>query len=185
MVLMSIKNTKALSDTVLSVTRVHFYFILAYAAALIIFDSWNLIPNEGMQQRWTLAGLLLTINVGLWYMARNKSNANFYYRALTIALIVADIVFAAYNVYLERGMASRSVILFAVPIVLAASTRSRRTIYASAFLAAGAYTMAITRYFTNNYGEGYKVELYGVAILYSSIFFVLAALLWSIVPKKP
>jgi hypothetical protein len=179
------KKTQDLSQTVLYTTRTHFYFILAYAVGLIIFDSWNLIPNEGMMQRWTAAGLLLFANVTLWYLARSKSNAAQYFRVLTLALIVADIAFAAYNVYLERGMASRSVILFTVPIVLAASTLSRRTIYASAFVSAAAYIMTITRYFSEHYGEGYKVELYGVAILYSALFFVLAALLWTIVPKRP
>ncbi|MCW1908466.1 MAG: hypothetical protein KIH63_003955 [Candidatus Saccharibacteria bacterium] len=177
-------KTQELSKTVLYTTRTHFYYVLAYAVGLIIFDSWNLIPNDGMQQRWTAVGLLLLANVALWYLARNKTTSTQYFRVLTLVLIVADIMFAAYNVYLERGMASRSVILFAVPIVLSASTLSRRTIYASAFVSAAAYVMAITRYFTEHYGEGYKVELYGIAILYSSLFFVLAALLWTIVPKK-
>ncbi len=178
------RKTQDLSQTVLYTTRTHFYYILAYAVGLIIFDSWNLIPNEGMKQRWTAAGLLLFANVALWYLARSNTSSKQYFRVLTLALILADILFAAYNVYIERGMASRSVILFAVPIVLAASTLSRRTIYASAFVSAAAYVMAITRYFTEHYGEGYKVELYGLAILYSSLFFVLAALLWTIVPKK-
>lgn len=177
-------NTQELSKTVLYTTRTHFYFILAYAVGLIIFDSWNLIPNEGMQQRWTAAGGLLLVNVVLWYLARNKSTSAQFYRLLTLVLVAADIAFAAYIVYLERGMASRSVFLFAVPIVLSASTLSRRSIYASAFVASAAYVMTITRYFTEHYGEGYKVELYGMAILYSALFFVLAALLWTIVPKK-
>lgn len=172
-----------LSNRVLRVTRTHFYYILAYAVSLIIFDSWNLIPNEGMKQRWTLAGMLLVVNVVLWYLSRNKANAAYFYRTLIIILILADIIFAAYNVFLERGMASRSVVLFSVPLVVAASTASRRTIYSTAFLSAGAYVMAVTRYFTEHYGEGYKVELYGVAILYSALFFVLAGLLRVITEK--
>lgn len=178
------QNTSALQATVVNVSRVHFGYMLAYAFGLIIFDSWNLITTEGIQQRWTAIGAVFILNVVVWYLARSKVSSLAYYKLLVMVLVAADIVFAAINVYMERGMASRTVALFAVPIVMAASLASRRAVFAAAALSTAAYTLAITRYFTEYYGEGYKVELYGVAFLYSAVFFVLASLLWIAVRPK-
>jgi hypothetical protein len=100
---------------------------------------------------------------------------------LVLLLILADIGFAATNIYWERGMASRSVVLFAVPIITAATLRSRSILLAAAALSMVAYTTAAVRYFYQHYGEGYRVELWGNLLLYSAIFFVLGWLLMVII----
>lgn len=157
--------------------RIHFGFVLAYALSIVVFDTWNLITHEGIMQRWTLIGVVFIVNVVAWYLARNSVRSQIYYKLLVMALVVTDTVFASVNVSWERGMASRYVALYAVPIALAAVLRSRRAMLTSASLCMAGYVMTTTKYFYQNYGEGLKVELYGVAFFFSALFFVVAALI--------
>jgi hypothetical protein len=161
----------------LRIVRVHFLYVAVYMLSIIIFDSWNLISHEAVLQRWTLAGSLLIINTIIWYLCKVRLNNDNIYRILLAVLIIADILFAAINVYWQRGMASKSVMLFVVPIVSAALIRSRSLLLATASLSAAAYSMASVQYFYENYGQGFKVELYGEVFLYSATFFILAGLL--------
>jgi len=166
-----------LQYNLLRVSRVHFGFVLAYAASIVAFDSWNLIPPEGLAQRWTLAALLLIITTACWYLAQVRIKHVSYYQALAWLLIIADVMVAGFTVYAERGMASRAVALFAIPIVIAATLMSRSALFATAFLSTAVYSLAAVRYFAAFPSEGYKVELYGVIAFYSACFFILAAFL--------
>lgn len=161
----------------LRITRVHFLYVAAYMLSIIIFDSWNLITHESVMQRWTLAAALLILNTVIWYLCKVKLKNDNVYRLLLAVLIAADIVFAAVNVYWGRGMASKSVMLFAVPIISAALIRSRSLLLATTALSAAAYSMVSVNYFNAHYGQGFKVELYGETFLYSALFFILAGLL--------
>jgi hypothetical protein len=170
-----------LRDSVIRATRFHFLFIAFYAISIIVFDSWNLITHESVAQRWTLAGGLFVVNTVLWYLSRMRFNGLLPYKIMLIVLIICDIVFAAMNIYWQRGMASKSVALFAVPIITSAILRSRTALLATAALSTAAYTVSAVRYFNLNYGEGYRVELWGELFFYSAVFFVLAWLLWVII----
>lgn len=170
-----------LQTTAVRVTRVHFLFIVFYIATIIVFDSWNLYTHEAIIQLWTAIGVLMAINTIFWYVARIKYSNDTIYISIIQLLILADIAFAAYNVFWQQGLASKSVALFAIPIVTAATLRSRSTLLAAASLSAVAYTVVAVRYFYQHYGEGYRVELYGTVGFYCATFFVLAALLLIIV----
>lgn len=161
----------------LRITRVHFLYILAYMFALIIFDAWNLLAHEAVLQRWTAAGALLVVNAIIWYLCRaGIKNANVY-RVLLIILLICDVLFAAMNVYWTRGMASKAVLLFTVPIISAGLARSRSLLLATTVISAAVYSVAAVRYFYENYGQGLRVELYGEVIFHSLFFFVLAGLI--------
>lgn len=170
-------KTSAIQHIAQRVTRTHFLFISAYMAAIIVFDSWNLISHEAVGRRWLGAGLLLAGNTILWYLSHSRLVAPSAYKAIVLLLVVADIVFIGFNVYWERGMASNAVALFAVPIITSALLRSRTTMLAAATLCAAAYSTAAVKYFNDYYGEGYRVELYGTIGFYSMLFFVLVWLL--------
>ncbi len=71
-----------------------------------------------------------------------------------------------------------------MPIVLAASLRSRSTILATATLCTAAYSTAAIRYYNLHYGESFRVELYGYVAFYCTIFFVLSWLLLIIIRPK-
>lgn len=173
-----------LQTAVRRMTRAHFFFVVAYAVSIIAFDSWNLIPPEGLAKRWTLAAMLLAINTACWYAARIFVTRALYYQGLTLLLVVADIAVAASTVYAERGMASRAVALFAIPIVVSAVIMHRSAVFATAALCTAAYSLAAVRYFAAFPSEGYKIELYGVIAFYSACFFILAALLTVVIRTR-
>lgn len=158
----------------LRITRVHFFYILAYMMSIIIFDSWNLITHEAVAQRWTAAGSLLIVNSIIWYICRSKLNNPGLYKLLLITLIVCDILFAAINVYWQRGMASKSVLLFVMPVIAAGLSRSRSLTLVTAMISSAVYSIACVRYFFDNYGQGYRVELYGEILFYSAFLLVIA-----------
>lgn len=159
------------------VTRTHFLFVAAYMASIVVFDSWNLISHEAVGRRWLAAGLLLAGNSILWYLAHNALTRESAYKSIILTLIVFDILFIGFNVYWERGMASNMVALFAIPIISSALIKSRTTMLATATLCMAAYSTAAVKYFNDHYGEGYRVELYGMVAFYSLIFFILVWLL--------
>jgi hypothetical protein len=173
-----------LQSTATRVTRVHFLYIAAYMASIIIFDTWNLLAHTAVAQRWTAAGILLVLVTLLWYLAHIKFSNESVYVGLILVLVLADIVFAGFNIYWERGLASKSVILFAVPIITAATLRSRSSLFATATLSVAAYSIAIIRYFNLHYGESFRVELYGYLALFSALFYVLAWLLMIMINPK-
>jgi hypothetical protein len=175
------KTNDWLQSAAVRLTRVHFVYFLAYIVATIVFDTWNLYTHEAVRDLWTAAGIMLIINTILWFLARQNYTNKTVYILNTLALIVADIAFASYNVYWQRGLASKSVMLFAVPIVTAAVLRSRSVLLATTILCAAAYSTITVNYFFGNYGQAYRVELWGTVGLYSAIMFVLALLLMIIV----
>lgn len=170
---------------VLRITRVHYLYILAYMFSIIIFDSWNLIEHEAVLQRWTAAGALLIVNTIIWYLCRAKLQNENVYKILLIVLLVSDILFAAVNVYWQRGMASKSVMLFVVPIISAALIKSRSLLLATTTIAAAAYSIASVRYFYENYGQGFRIELYGEVFFYTALLFVIAGFMMIGFRKAP
>ncbi|MCA9348058.1 hypothetical protein KC867_01460 [Candidatus Saccharibacteria bacterium] len=169
------KNTNTdIRFILLRVARVHYLYLLAYIVSLIIFDSANLITHEAIIDRFTAVGSLLVVNTIIWYLCKAKVRSKLFYQVLFVALILSDIAFASANVYWQRGMASKAVALFAVPIISAGLYKSRSLVLATAGLSSVVYGLSTIRYFFDNYGQGYRVELYGELFFYCSFFFVLA-----------
>lgn len=177
------KQEDRLPPTVVRIIKVHFFFALAYALNIIVSDSWNLIPPEALEQRWNIAAAMLVVIALLWYAARNITKRPQYYQYLIYVLILMDVAIASVTVYTQRGMSSRAVALFAIPIVVASALLSRSALYATATLCTAGYALAAIRYFIANPSEGYKVELYGEVSFYCLIFFILAAVLSAVVHR--
>lgn len=171
-------------DAAVRVTKVHFVYVAAYVLATIVFDSWNLYTHEAVAELWTAAAVLLGVVTILWYCARRKFTNPAVYSGLVTAVVLAGVAFAGYNVFWQQGLASKSVALFAVPIVTAAALRSRSAIMAAATLSAVTYSTVSVRYFFDNYGEGYRVELWGTIGFFSALFFILALLLNIVIQKN-
>lgn len=169
--------------SILRLTRVHFFYVLAYAAFILEYDAWKIITPQALSQRWTMATVMLIVTTICWYLARNRVSSDSYYKSIAFALISLDIFVAGFSVFSQRGMASRAVALFAIPIIISALI-SRTAIFATAALSVAAYTYAAVHYFALNPSEGYKVELYGDLTFYSAIFFILAALLWVVISRS-
>lgn len=165
-------------------TRIHFLFVLIAAVQIIVFHAGNLITPEVVLYRWLSVALLLVVTTGVWVLAHNKAKDANFYKLLLVFLIAADILFACHGVYVQRGMASLAVALFAIPIVVSASMLNRAAIYATAFICSAAYIATAIAYFVLNFNEGYKLQLYGETAFYSATFIVLAAMLSAFVKFK-
>lgn len=186
MLLMAVKTSgnNWFRSAAASLTKVHFFFAFAYALNIIISDSWNLVPPEALKQRWNVAAAMLIVTTIVWYLIRSTQKGSGYYRNFIYALILLDIAVAAFTVYTQRGMASRGVALFAIPIAVSAILASTTALFATAALCTASYMLAAIRYFIDNPSEGYKVELYGEISFYCLIFFILAGILAVLVRPK-
>lgn len=173
-----------LKYSLVRVAKIHFLIVIAYIGQIIAYDASKLITPEVVLQRWYAAAALTAVAATVWYLARGKVNNLSKYKFLTGALILADIAFATFNVYTQRGMASRAVVLFLIPVIISAILLSRVALFTTAILCVAAYTSASVAYFVNYFNEGYKVELYGEILFYSSIFIVTALALWAVIKSR-
>lgn len=178
------KHPHWLRNSVVLVAKVHFLIVLAYIAQIIAYDASKLITPEVVLQRWYAAAALTAVAAAVWYLARSKVNNISTYKFLTWTLVLADIAFAVFNVYTQRGMASRAVVLFFIPIIISAILLSRVALFSVAILCIAAYTTTAVAYFVNYFNEGYKVELYGEILFYSFMFIVAAFTLWGVIKSK-
>lgn len=166
-------------------SAVHFLLLLAVVVQIIVFDAGKLIPPEVVLQRWVATGLLAAVVTGVWYAAHNRLGDEKTLKKLAGILIVSDIAFASFATYSQRGMASRAVVLFIIPIIVAAAINRRTAILATAFLCVAAYMGTCVAYFVLNFNEGYKLELYGETGFYAALFIIIGLLLWSLVKPLP
>lgn len=164
------------------VTRAHFFYVIAYSGFVLEYDAWKLVTPKAALGRWTVAGVLMVVTTICWYLARQLKSADGYYQSILAALIAVDIYVASYTVFVGRGMASRGVALFAIPIIIAAVI-SRTAVFATAALSLAAYWFSAIRYFDLYPSEGYRVELYSDLTFYGATFFILAALLWIVMSR--
>ncbi len=172
------KNNQVSDKNIISVVktaRIHMWLVGIFMLATILFDSGNLITHELVAWRWTAAGLLLGLSILVWYFARLLSVR--WVPFLVSALIIGDIAFATFNVYTQRGMASKAVMLFVIPIIVSLLLQRTSAVLATTGLCVAAYSVAAVRYFHIYFGEGYRVELYGEVGFYSALMFVIAGLL--------
>ncbi|MEO8862745.1 MAG: hypothetical protein ABI354_00280 [Candidatus Saccharimonadales bacterium] len=173
-----------LRGNVQRLARIHFLFVGAIVVQIILYDVWKLLTPDAVMKRWIIAAILLLVTTICWYLSKEKLGHSGRYRALVFSLILVDVVVASFLVYVQRGMASQAVALYAIPIVVSSVLLSRAAIMATAFLCTAAYTTTAISYFVLNFNEGYKIELYGEIGFYSVIFFVIAWCLWTLVKSK-
>ena len=109
----------------------------------------------------------------MWYLARRVRNET-YQKAMMWLMVITQIIFAGFITYWERGMASMSTALYALPIVTAGILLSRTATIASSLLCIATYSYAAMKYFNDFFNEGYKLQLYGQILLFSGVFLTLA-----------
>lgn len=174
------QSSSWLRSGVIRISKIYLVLSLIYIAQIIVYDASKLITPEVVLKRWVWVTAFAVIATATWYLAHIRVRSDTVYRLMTWGLILAGIAFASFNVYTQRGMASRAVLLYLIPIVVSALLASRAALFASALLSAAAYNLIAIAYFVNYFNEGYKIELYGEVSFYSAMFFVIAGLLWSV-----
>ncbi len=172
-----------LRTSTIRVSKFHFAYVLLFFAQTVVYHASKVITPELLLKRWVAGAGLLAITVLVWLVARHRSATASGYQLAIGALILADIAFAAFNVYTQRGYASKSVLLFLVPIVVATALVNRSALVATAILAAAAYSTTAISYFVLNFNEGYMAELYGEVGFYSALLLISAGLLWTTMHK--
>lgn len=179
------QKPSSLKSSVLRLSRAHFVYALILAGQIILYDAAKLISPEFVLKRWLATAGLLIVTTIVWAQAHQSSaRDNRFYVRLIYALILVDILLASFSVYTQRGMASRSVLLYVIPIIVSASLARRVVLFGTALLSIAAYTTTAVMYFVLNFNEGYKVELYGEIGFYSIMFLLIASLLWGIVGHR-
>ncbi len=155
----------------IKVTRTIYFLIIIFIAVIIAFDSGNLLTREAIIDRWTIISVLFIINTVIWYWASQKSSnsARFY---TTLLLSVALVILAGFMTYLERGMASTSTILYALPLLTIATIKNRHALIATASICSATYAYASVRYFNEYFNEGYRIQLWGTIFFTVGIIFV-------------
>ena len=164
--------------------RWHMALAFVYGIQLITYDAGHLITPQIVLQRWIAVSILLVLSAITWLIARSqlaKPNTD---RLLVWTLIITDILFASFNIYIQRGMASRGVILYIIPLCLATVLRSQSALITSAILSVAAYLSTTIAYFVLNFNEGYKLELYGEVGFYCGVILIIASMLWAVIRPR-
>lgn len=177
-------NADQLQLSSLRTARLGFVFIAIYVLSIGIYDAWNLVTPDKLRERWLIALVLLAINTTLWFFSKKRKLAPLYYQGIIFLQICMYLAVATYSIYAERGMASNAIILYAIPLSIAAVAYSGKILLLTAFASSAAYTGAAITYFRQFPSEGYKVELYGGIVFYTAIFFLLSGLLWVLVRSR-
>lgn len=169
-----------LRSGVIRISKLYLLLSLIYIVQIIVYDASMLITPDVVLDRWVATTLLAVVAIATWYLAHVRIRSDTVYQLMTWVLVVAGVAFASFNVYTQRGMASKAVLLYLIPVVAATLLASRAALFAAALLSVAAYCLTAVAYFVNFFNEGYKVELYGEIAFYSAIFFVVAGLLWAV-----
>lgn len=163
--------------------KIHILLGLGFVAQIIVYDSGKLITPDVVLKRWIVTALLIVSASACWYLARARKKPSLDHR-LVWFLVFIDVALASFYVYTGRGMASRAVILFILPILVAGILQQKGAIYLAAVISIAAYIVTAVAYFVLNFNEGYKLELYGEIGFYSTLLLVGAGLTWSLVNSK-
>jgi uncharacterized membrane protein YgdD (TMEM256/DUF423 family) len=161
----SVKNpTDNVQLSLTRATRTIYFFIALFILSIVLFDSWNLITREAIIDRWTIITMVLVINTFVWFGASQQWPVRT--RKLPIAVLAGTLLlFAGLMTYWERGMASTTTILYALPILVIAIAKNRHALQATAILAVGTYSFAAVKYFNDYFNEGFRIQLWGSIIL--------------------
>jgi len=177
-------QTNRLRNSLLRVSRLHFLYVAILTIQIIFYRTWHLIELDSVMQRFIATAILLSVTTIVWYFSSNRIRLLSVYKWLTALLIFTDIAIASFYVYTQRGMASRAVLLYVIPIIVSSILLSRSALFATASLCIAAYVATTVIYFVVQFNEGYIIELYGEVGFYSAIFLILASLLWTSIRSK-
>jgi signal transduction histidine kinase len=96
-----------------------------------------------------LLALLALASNGIFYLLGQLKKNDIYFRNLGITLLVIDVLLITLFIYTKGGIESRSPILYAIPILMAAPLFGRRAIYLTALGSAFAYNVLIIADYSN------------------------------------
>jgi hypothetical protein len=161
------------------VVKWHVALLAVLVTSVLIYDLWSLITREALVERWLVIAVITATLIFIIVASRPMIPKASYYNYLIITLLTVDIFIASYLVYSQRGMASKAIALYFIPIIASTMLGSVRAIYKTTATCVIAYSIMTIGYFFNNPSEGYKVELYGETALYAALLVIGAGILAS------
>jgi signal transduction histidine kinase len=159
-------------------TRVRWYYI-AILSVLAVVTSMLTNDNSARTLRIALfaGGSGLAVNTILWALTKLRNQKVSYYQAVTVAQTMLDITLASAIIYLQEGLAARSTILYAIPIVGAGLLFTRFFAYITAILCGAAYALTLIVYQLNN-TSAYEPHMITLpAVFYAAVFIVIALII--------
>lgn len=119
----------------------------------------------------------------LFYVLSRRFKGNTQTALWALIQIIFDTWLASYIVYIHGGLQSRTIILYAIPIIMAGALFGRIAAYISATLSAGLYALVILMNANGGAGAQYTHAAVAVennvavpVLFYACIFFLLAAI---------
>lgn len=180
----TLNYTEWLYMSATAVGRLYFWIALAYIFLIVLYDAFSLITADVVLLRWITAGVFTSLSILLWLRARHPHMLQRNYQHIIYGYIVLGIAFASVNVFMQRGMAAKAVLLYLIPLLVSGLLLKRAMIFAVAGFSIIAYTTVALWYFIANPSEGYKVELYGEIGFYSVMLFIAAGGIWQLIRSK-
>ncbi len=155
--------------------------------AVIVASVISMVPGSGWGDETRTGALIgvfaLATNAVFFALGRVKAG-NRYYRGLALSLLVFDMLFITYFMYIEGGIASREPILYVLPILMSATMLGRRVVYLTALMASTAYSaLLVTDYLEISANTGGRTTIHdsfsyliNSIVFFVAMFFIVAAL---------
>lgn len=90
-----------------------------------------------------IMALGLAYNGIFWFFARRDNGSTSYYRNHGVAQLLSDVLLASYLIFTHGGIESRSIIIYAIPIIASGALFSRIAIYMTAGVAVIIYNFIL------------------------------------------
>jgi signal transduction histidine kinase len=155
--------------------RIRWYYVLILTAAIV---GPTLLTNT---HRQAIVGYVMTTIVALfcngllWLATLPTYSRIIYFQIIAFCQILLELTLASWIVYSQGGLASRTTVLYAIPILITGVLFRGWYAYVAAIFSAIAYGTALTAvYFVGN-TELPLMDITVPIIFYASVFMVLAA----------
>lgn len=162
---------KTRTKEVINLCKAHLAYAGVFLGSIVIFGAWGLIPHEVILRRGLIVGVLLAVTVAIWMSASSKK---FSANKAAVLLTITDLAIATYSVFIQRGIASKSVFLFIIPILVATELFKRTGTIVVTAISAILYYVTCVLYFDQNPGQAYTVEVWGEAGFYAALLILVA-----------
>lgn len=159
------------------------FYVIFSGIFLGIYHAWKIQTPSVLYYQWVAFGMLSLVLFATFVLSKRKGSDNYYYLLIAVQ-ILTYITYISYIVYTQRGMASSAIILYIIPILIAAVTRASWVVFGTAILSATAYCLSAIKYFKDFPSEGYKAELYGQMLFYFLILLLVARLIHVVLAQK-
>ncbi len=167
-----------LQDRVRWYVAMRWFFVAALGGAGVIPQLLTTGYNDFARDQASIVFTGLFVNLILFAASRRRSSPQLYYRILAGAQIFLDLILASWLILLNGGIESRTVIVYVIPIVMAAALLGRVATYVTGLASAATYVLFIS---LDHYGVIQPPNILNPALHTDVAYFVRSVFFYSIV----